>query len=94
MLHKVKHQYRLHPINGVELEHDLVRIRWSTDSDVFSRNAFVTFNAVGVRNKAYRILKGASFEKINKDEVLVSYRTFKYLENNDNYKLNIRKSNL
>ena len=94
MLYKVKHQYHLHAINGVEIEHDVVRIRWSTDSEIFSRNNFVTLNAVGGRNKAYRILKGASFEKINKDEALVSYSKFKYLDNNEDYELSIRKSNL
>lgn len=89
----LKHPYQLDPVNGVEIEDDIIRLRWSKDNKVFSRNAFVTINVKGCKEKVYRILKGASTESINSSEVLVSYSTFKQLQAKEDAELQIVKSN-
>ena len=40
----------------------------------------MTINVKGSKREIYRILKGASTEKVNSSEVLVSYSSFKYLQ--------------
>jgi hypothetical protein len=94
MEYSLKHPYNLDPANGVEIKDDVIRLRWSEKSGLFSRNTFVTINIVGSKRKAYRILKGASNERISGSEVLVSYSTYKYIGGNKNSRLNIVKSNM
>lgn len=65
MEYSIKHPYNLDPVNGAEIQNDVIRIRWSERSALFSRNAFVTIKIVGSKRKAYRILKGASNERIS-----------------------------
>lgn len=89
---KLKHPYQLDPVNGVQIEDDVVRIRWSIENKVFSRNTFVTINVKGSKMKIYRILKGASTENVNDSEVLVSYSSFKYLQAKADAELQIAKS--
>jgi hypothetical protein len=91
---KLKHPYQLDPINGVEIEDDIVRIRWSKNNKSFSRNTFVTIRVKGDKKKVYRILKGASTEKITGAEVLVSYSTFKQLQTKEDAVLEINFSTL
>ena len=61
---KIKHPYQIDPVNGVEIEDDIVRLRWSKNNKSFSRNTFVTIRVKGNKKKVYRILKGASNERI------------------------------
>jgi|LauGreDrversion4_2_1035121.scaffolds.fasta_scaffold417047_2 hypothetical protein len=88
----LKHPYQLDSVNGVLIEDDVVRIRWSSENKVFSRNTFVTINVKGSKRKIYRILKGASTEKVNGSEVLVSYSSFKYLQAKADAELQIVRS--
>ena len=88
----LKHPYQLDSVNGVLIEDDVVRIRWSSENKVFSRNTFVTINVKGSKRKIYRILKGASTEKVNGSEVLVSYSSFKYLQAEADAELQIARS--
>ena len=88
----LKHPYQLDSVNGVQIEDDVARIRWSSENKVFSRNIFVTINVKGSRRKIYRILKGASTENVNDSEVLVSYSSFKYLQAKADAELQIEKS--
>ena len=90
---KLKHPYQLDPVNGVEIEDDIVRLRWSKNNKTFSRNTFVTIRVKGRNKKVYRILKGASTERITGSEVLVSYSTFKQLQTKEDADLEIRFSN-
>ncbi len=90
---KIKHPYQIDPVNGVEIEDDIVRLRWSKNNKSFSRNTFVTIRVKGNKKKVYRILKGASNERIIGNEVLVSYSTFKQLQTNEDADLEIRFSN-
>ena len=90
---KLKHPYQIDPENGVEIEDDIVRLRWSKNNKSFSRNTFVTIRVKGNKKKVYRILKGASNERIIGTEVLVSYSTFKQLQTNEDADLEIRFSN-
>lgn len=90
---KLKHPYQLNPVNGVEIEDDIVRLRWSKNSKTFSRNTFVTIRVKGGNKKVYRILKGASTERIAGSEGLVSYSTFKQLQTKEDADLEIRFSN-
>ena len=90
---KLKHPYQLDPVNGVEIEDDIVRLRWSKNNKTFSRNTFVTIRVKGGNKKVYRILKGASTERITGSEVLVSYSTFKQLQTKEDVDLEIRFSN-
>lgn len=90
---KIKHPYQIDPVNGVEIEDDIVRLRWSKNNKSFSRNSFVTIRVKGNKKKVYRILKGASNERIIGNEVLVSYSTFKQLQTNEDADLEIRFSN-
>jgi hypothetical protein len=57
---KIKHPYQLDQVNGVYIEDDIVRVRWSKNNKIFSRNTFVTVGVKGDKKKVYRILKGAS----------------------------------
>lgn len=91
---KLKHPYQLDPIDGVEIEDDIVRIRWSKNNKSFNRNTFVTIRVKGDKKKVYRILKGASTEKISGSEVLVSYSTFKQLHTKEDADLVINFSTL
>lgn len=93
MKFKLKHPYQLDPKNGVDIADDVVRMRWSSENPVFSRNTFVTMKIKGGKNKVYRILKGASTEKIYSSEALVSYSTFKQLQAEENTEIQIVKSN-
>ncbi len=93
MNYSIKHPYNLDPVNGVDIEDDVIRLRWSEGNVLFTRNTFVTINVVGGKKKAYRILKGASIERISGSEVLVSYSTFKFIGAKKDSKLNIVKSN-
>lgn len=90
---KLKHPYQIDPVNGVEIEDDIVRLRWSKNNKSFSRNTFVTIRVKGNKNKVYRILKGASTERITGSEVLVSYSTFKQLRTKEDADLEIWFSN-
>ena len=90
---KLKHPYQLDPVNGVEIEDDIVRLRWSKNNNIFSRNTFVTIRVKEGKKKVYRILKGASTERITGSEVLVSYSTFKQLQTKEDADLEIRFSN-
>lgn len=90
---KLKHPYQIDPVNGVEIEDDIVRLRWSKNNKSFSRNTFVTIRVKGNKNKVYRILKGATTERITGSEVLVSYSTFKQLKTKEDADLEIRFSN-
>ena len=90
---KLKHPYQIDPENGVEIEDDIVRLRWSKNNKSFSRNTFVTIRVKGNKKKVYRILKGASNERLIGTEVLVSYSTFKQLQTNEDADLEIRFSN-
>ena len=89
---KLKHPYQLDPVNGVEIEDEVVRARWSKDNKSFSRNTFVTIRVKGGKNRIYRILKGASTEEIKSSEVLVSYSTFKQLNAKEDAVVEIDKS--
>jgi len=89
----LKHPYQLNPLAGVEIEDEVVRVRWSKDNKSFSRNTFVTISVKGCKRKIYRILKGASTERITGSEVLVSYSTFKQLETKEDADLEIKVSN-
>ena len=89
---KLKHPYQLDQVNGVEIEDEVVRVRWSKDNKSFSRNTFVTIRVKGNKYSIYRILKGASTEDINSSEVLVSYSTFKQLKAKEGDVLEIDKS--
>ena len=93
MIFILKHPYQLDSINGVHIEDDVVRIRWSSENKVFSRNSFVTISVKGCKRKIYRILKGASTERITGSQVLVSYSTFKQLETKEDANLEIKVSN-
>ena len=93
MIFILKHPYQLDSINGVNIEDDVVRIRWSSENKVFSRNTFVTISVKGCKRKIYRILKGASTERITGSQVLVSYSTFKQLQKKEDADLEIRFSN-
>ena len=88
----LKHPYQLDPVNGVHIEDDVVRIRWSSENKFFYRNTFVTINVKGSKRKIYRILKGASTERVNGSEVLVSYSSFKYLQAKADAELQIARS--
>ena len=90
---KLKHPYQLDPVNGVEIEDDIVRLRWSKNSKTFSRNTFVTIRVKGGNKKVYRILKGASTERITGSVALVSYSTSKQLQTKEDADLEIRFSN-
>lgn len=90
---KLKHPYQIDPVNGVEIEDDIVRLRWSKNNKTFSRNTFLTIRVKGNKKKVYRILKGASNERIIGTEVLVSYSTFKQLQTNEDADLEIRFAN-
>lgn len=90
---KLKHPYQLDPVNGVEIEDDIVRLRWSKNNKTFSRNTFITIKVKGDRKKVYRIMKGASNERITGDEVLVSYSTFKQLQTKEDADLEVKYSN-
>ena len=89
----LKHPYQLDSVNGVHIEDDVVRIRWSSENKVFSRNTFVTISVKGCKRKIYRILKGASTERITGSQVLVSYSTFKQLETKEDADLEVKVSN-
>ena len=88
----LKHPYQLDSVNGVQIEDDVARIRWSRENKVFSRNIFVTINVKGSKIEIYRILKGASTENDNDSEVLVSCSSFKYLQAKVDAELQIAKS--
>ena len=90
---KLKHPYQLDQVNGVYIEDDIVRIRWSKNNKIFSRNTFVTVGVKGDKKKVYRILKGASTEGITDSEVLVSYSTFKQLQTKEDADVEIEFSN-
>ena len=93
MIFILKHPYQLDSVNGVHIEDDVVRIHWSSENKVFSRNSFVTISVKGCKRKIYRILKGASTERITGSQVLVSYSTFKQLETKEDANLEIKVSN-
>jgi len=90
---KLKHPYQLDQVKGVDIEDDIIRLRWSKNNKTFSRNTFVTIRVKGGNKKVYRILKGASTERITGSEVLVSYSTFKQLETKEDADLEIWFSN-
>jgi hypothetical protein len=60
---KLKHPYQLNPVTGVEIE--VVRVRWSNDNKLFSRNTFVTIRVKGDHKSIYRILKGVTPPRIS-----------------------------
>jgi hypothetical protein len=90
---KLKQSCQLDPVNGVEIEFDIVRVRLSKSNKLFSRNIFVTISVKGEKRKVYRILKGASTERLTGSEVLVSYSTFKHLETKEDADFEIKVSN-
>ncbi len=49
----LKHPYQIDPVNGVQIEDDVVRICCSSENKVFSRNTFVTINFKGSKRKIY-----------------------------------------
>jgi len=74
---KLKHPYQLDTVNGVEIEDDIVRLSWLKDNQAFSKNTFVNINVKRFKKIVYRILKGASVERIEGSEVLV-YRPLNF----------------
>jgi hypothetical protein len=76
---KLVHEFQIDLFNQIDLEEEIVRIRWSKENSIFTRDTFVTINVLGTNNKVYRLLRGATSEKIDSNELLVSYSTYKAL---------------
>jgi hypothetical protein len=49
----LKHPYQVDPINGVEIDDDIARLRWSKENKVFSRTTFVIIKVKGLRRKYF-----------------------------------------
>ncbi len=47
MQFKPKNPHQLDPVNGVEIEDDIVRLRWWKNNKTFSRNTLVTIRVKG-----------------------------------------------
>lgn len=76
---KLVHEYQIDPLSQINLEEEIVRIRWSKENSIFTRDTFITINLLGTKNKVYRLIRGATTEKIDSNELLISYSTYKAL---------------
>ena len=86
------HEFNCPIDDSKELGDEVVRIRWSKDNSMYTRNSFVTLTIVGGSKKIYRILKGVSSEKLSANQLLVSYSTYKSLGAIDKSKVSITPS--
>jgi hypothetical protein len=86
------HEFNCPIDDSKELGDEVVRIRWSKDNSMYTRNSFVTITIVGGSKKIYRILKGVSSEKLSANQLLVSYSTYKCLGAIDNSKVSLTPS--
>jgi len=83
----------IHPISDEkELGDDILRLRWSIENSYYPRNSFVTIKLIGSNKKIYRLLRGVSSEKLNANQALVSYSTYKSLCNSGNCMVSIHHS--
>ncbi len=63
-----------------KLNDENVRIRFTRGNMLFSRNSIVKIKNPQTGCKVYRIIQGAFSEKLNGNQVLITYGTYNYLE--------------